>query len=51
MSRNPDTGNPECGGSLAGKTFSGNWDGTRPEGYYDVDPDQVTTIYGEFCLV
>ena len=46
LTRNPDTGNPECGGSLEGTPFSGDWDGTRPEGYFDVDPTQSTTISG-----
>ena len=36
----------ECGGSLAGTSYSGNYDGTRENGYFDYNPDQSTTISG-----
>lgn len=47
MSRDPDTGNPRCGGCLAGTTFSGDYDGTRTVDYYAVNETQVTEIAGE----
>ena len=36
-----------CGGCLAGTTFSGDYDGTRPAGYYDYDINQSTSIQVE----
>ena len=46
LSKNPDTSNPECGGCISG-SFEGDWDGTRPEGYYTYAEAQVTQFTGE----
>jgi hypothetical protein len=43
LSRNPDTDNTECGGCLAG-AYVGDYDGTRPAGYYTQSSSATITV-------
>lgn len=43
LSRNPDTDNTECGGCLQG-SFIGDYDGTRPAGYYLSSASATVTV-------
>lgn len=50
LTRDPNTGNPTCGGCFEGDSFSGTYDGTRPAGYWNYDLNKTTTITGSSIL-